>query len=213
MGILKHGPNGHLSGRVGKIVYYNLNGQNVSREIGVKTKDWSSAQIGVRSKTSVSSKLFTHFKPFFNVGFSIVTKDTTMNPFNMMVKINRPKMWTGDDLIVDYSKLELSRGVLQPGENLQASATNQTIDFAWEAKDKMPWPESTDLAMMIAYFPEKERVVVKIGGNARNSGGDQLQLPPSLKGLHAETYIGFVAADRKQVSDSTYLGSLEIPIA
>jgi hypothetical protein len=214
MGISKNGPNGQVTGRVGKLVYYNLNGQPVTRTIGKTSKDSTLPQLSVRTKTAISSKLLKKFQPFFNVGFSIEIKETTMNAFNMAVAINSRKMMTGvyPDFKVDYSKLELSRGLLKQGEQLQASATDEAISFTWAIGEKMPWPESTDLVMMIAYFPEKERALVRIGGNARDTGADELALPPSLKGLHAEIYIAFVAADRKQVSDSTYLGSLNLTI-
>ncbi|MFP5082054.1 DUF6266 family protein [Pedobacter sp. JCM 36344] len=214
MGILKNGLNGPVKGRVGKIVYYELNGQNVSRSIGVIPENWTIPQLSVRMKTSISSKLLKHLKAFFNVGFSIEIKGTTQNTFNMAVGINSQKMMTGvyPNFNVDFSKLVLSRGLLNPGADLQASVTEEVISFTWAATPTMQWPESTDLVMMIAYFPEKERSLVTIGGNARNTGADQLTLPPSLKGLRAETYIAFVAADRKQVSDSTYLGSLNLTI-
>ncbi|MEJ7560730.1 MAG: DUF6266 family protein [Pedobacter sp.] len=214
MGISKNGPNGQVTGRVGKLVYYMLNGQLVSRTIGKTIKEPTLPQLKVRSKNSLSSKLLKKFKPFFNVGFSIEIKDTTMNAFNMAVALNGQTILTGNypDFEFDYSKLVLSRGLLKKGEQLQASATDDYISFTWATVEKMPWPESTDLVMMIAYFPGKERALVKIGGNARNTGADQLALPPSLKGLQAETYIAFVAADRKQVSDSTYLGSLNSAI-
>ena len=212
MAVLKNGPNGQLVGTLAKVVYYNLNGQVVSRSVGKTTKERTIPQLSVTTQTSISSKLLKQLQVFFNVGFSIEIKGTTNNAFNMAVSINRNKMMTGvyPDFGIDYSSIELSRGVLKPGENLQAVSTDKAILFSWDADPKMAWPESTDLVMLIAYFPEHDRSLVKIGGNARNTGADKLILPKSLKNSPAETYMAFVANDRKQVSDSTYLGLVNL---
>jgi hypothetical protein len=213
MGISKGWPNGHYIGRIGNIIYYMLNGQYVSRTVGPRKKKATLPQLRSRLKTSMSSKLLKQFKPFFDIGLSIEVLNTNQNPFNMAVSINSRKMMKGiyPDFQIDYSEIELSRGILKKGENLKANATKKAILFTWDAPEKMPWPESSDLVMMIANFPSKKRSIIKIGGDARNTGADQLKLPVSLQGHHAEVYIAFVAADRKQVSDSTYLGSLTSP--
>ena len=213
MGISKDGPNGHYTGRIGNIIYYMLNGQYVSRTVGPRKKKATLPQLHNRSKTSISSKLLKQFKPFFDVGFSIEVLDTNQNTFNRAVSINSRKMIKGvyPDFQIDYSKIELSRGILKTGENLKATASKKAILFTWDAPEKMPWPECSDLVMMIANFPSKKKSIIKIGGNARNTGADQLKLPVSLQGVQAEVYMAFVAADRKQVSDSTYLGSLTSP--
>jgi len=214
MAVSKGGLNGPVVGRLNNLVSYILNGQVVTRTIGVITSESTVPQLSVRLKTSISSKLLKVFQQFFNVGFSIEVQGTTQNTFNKAVQINSQKMMAGiyPKFEVDYSKIELSRGILKKGENLLAVATEEHISFTWAADPKMAWPESTDLVMMIAYFPQEDRSIVKIGGNAGSTGADALTLPPSLKGFHAEPYMAFVAADRKQVSDSTYLGSLNLPV-
>ena len=128
----------------------------------------------------------------------------------MAVEINKHKMFKGEypNFEIDFPQLELSRGILKPGENLQVTANNDAITFSWMADPIMQWPESTDQVMMLAYFPLQNRTVCKIGGNTRTTGSDQLVLPPTLVGQFAETFFAFVSADRKQVSDSTYTGSI-----
>jgi len=214
MAVSQGGINGPVVGKLNKLVSYVLNGQVVVRSIGTVTAQSTVPQLSARMKTSISSKLLKVLQEFFNVGFSIEVKGSTKNAFNKAVEINSRKMTVGvyPNFQVDYSKIELSRGILKKGENLLAAATDELISFSWTADLKMAWPESTDLVMMIAYFPQENRSVYKIGGNPRSTGADTLTLPPSLKGLHAETYMAFVAADRKQVSDSTYLGSLNLPV-
>ena len=214
MGISKNGHNGQVTGRVGNLVYYMLNGQPVVRSIGKITKAASVPQLSSRKVTRISSKRLKMFKAFTKVGFSIEVIGTTQNAFNMAVSLNKRAMMTGiyPNFQVDYSKLILAKGILKPGEELNVSATDEAISFTWRAEEKMAWPESTDLVMMIAYFPGIDKTIVKVGGNARNTGADQMAIPQSLKGLHSETYIAFVAADRTQVSNSTYLGSLNLAV-
>ncbi|RZK80969.1 MAG: hypothetical protein EOO92_06270 [Pedobacter sp.] len=212
MGILKNGPNGEVTGRLGNLVHYNLNGQNIVRRIGKSSKPPTLPQLSARMANKISGKILKSLKQFIQAGLELEAIGTNKNAFNIAVEINRNKMIKGvyPDLEIDYPKLELSRGILKPGSDLQASLTDEAIVFTWAADPKMEWKEASDLVMMLAYFPEQDRTLCKIGGNARSTGTDQLLLPPSLKNKYAELYIAFAAADRKQVSDSTYLGSLNL---
>jgi hypothetical protein len=210
MAINNNGPGGMFNGRLGNIVYYTLNGRQVSRTIGKRLNKPTDNQIKARATTKMCSELLNHFRSMFDVGFSIEAQGTDLNSFNIAVKVNRKLMFGGDysNYSINYSKLIFSRGVLNPGENLELSNTNDTITFKWKTDDKMQWPESADQVMMLAYFPGQNKVVHKIHGNVRKAGSDQLHLPPSLRGVYAETYIAFVSADRKAVSNSTYTGSI-----
>ncbi|RZK79207.1 MAG: hypothetical protein EOO92_09780 [Pedobacter sp.] len=210
MGIIKGGPNGEVTGRIGNTVYYILNGQNIVRKIGVHVDNPSPAQLRNRLITRLTSLCLNKFMAMINVGFNIEYLNTNIQPFNLAVKLNKSKIVKGTypDFQIDYSKIVLSQGILDPGADLQVVVLENVMTFSWTGDPNMTWESSTDQVMMIAYFPEEERTIVKIDGNKRNEWSDQLIIPPSLVGKYAETYIAFVAADRKQVSDSTYLGSI-----
>ena len=77
----------------------------------------------------------------------------------------------------------------------------------------MSWPEVAEQVMMLAYFPDQDRTEYVLFGNDRISGTAELELPPSLQGKYMETYLSFIAADRKQVANSVYTGSFNKPEA
>jgi hypothetical protein len=209
MGKAKNGPYGPHSGKIGNSVYYTLNGQQVSRGIGLRTKPPTEAELTSRLATKVCSEFLSSVKEFITAGFSVEAQGTKWNPFNLAVMHNRSKIIKGTypDLEIDYSKVILSAGKLKPAENWQVTETGAGLRYSWETHPKMPWPESSDQVMMLAYFPAKQKVVYTLFGNSRLSGSDVLEIQPSLQGEYMETYLSFVAADRKQLADSIYTGS------
>ncbi|MES2827304.1 MAG: DUF6266 family protein [Bacteroidota bacterium] len=215
MGIIKNGPNGAVTGRVDNLVYYMLNGKNIVRKIGKVFTDPTVSQLRARMITKLCGEFFGKLQDYINVGFGIEALGTDKNAFNFAVSENRRKMFTGayPNLEVDYPQLVFSRGDLKQGEEIKSAATAEGISFTWKTDDKMPWAESTDQAMLLAYFPEEKKSVYKLFGNSRITGQDKLVLPPSLLGKYAETYVGYIAADRKAVSLSTYAGRVDQPIA
>ncbi|MGY4384073.1 hypothetical protein ACVWYN_001099 [Pedobacter sp. UYP24] len=212
MGIAINGLHGEVTGRVDNLVYYVLNGKNVVRKVGKSYKPASTAQLSARMLTKLSSQFFSKLQDYINVGFGIEALGTDKNAFNLAIQENKKSMLKGvyPDFTIDYPKLVFSRGVLKTSEGLKAIATVEGISFTWDTDPKMPWAESTDQVMMIAYFPTENKAVHKLFGNNRITGEDQLVLSPSLRGKYAETYIGFISADRKQISDSSYTGSINL---
>lgn len=214
MGILTNGPHGAVTGRVDNLVYYVLNGKNVVRKIGKCSKQPTLPQLRTREITKQSSELFQRMLDFLNVGFGIAALGTDKNAFNLAIQANKSKMFKGTypNLEIDYSQLIVSSGFLKPGEELSSSASEEGISFNWKTDPKMAWAESTDQAMLLAYFPGQKKVVYKLFGNSRIVGNDSLVLPPSLLGRYAETYVCYISADRKQISDSLYTGSVNQPV-
>lgn len=212
MGILTNGPHGEVTGRVDNLVYYVLNGKNVVRKVGKSFKPATEAQLSSRKMTKLSSEFFGRVLDFIKVGYGIEALGTDKNAFNLVIKDNKKRMFKGNypDLEIDYTQLMFSRGYLKTSEDLQASATPEGIAVSWAADPQMPWAESTDQVMILAYFPEEEKSVYKLFGNNRITGNELLPLPSSLNGKYAEVYTAFISADRKQISDSTYTGSVNL---
>jgi hypothetical protein len=210
MGILLQGPNGPFIGRVGNTVYYMLNGVNVCRQIGKNNKPPSDQQLSNRIATKLSGTFFCKVKGFIETGFGIEAQLMNDNAYNRAVKNNKKQMIEGKypNLLINYSQILLSVGELKPATAAKVSQTAEGLTFSWEITPKMPWPESIDQAMMLAYFPEENRSEYLLFGSDRASGTAELTLPPSLQGKYMETYLSFISSDRKQVANSVYTGSL-----
>jgi hypothetical protein len=209
MAIAKNGLQGNYRGRIGNVVYYVLNGKNVSREIGFSTKPPTELQLQTRLVTKLCSELLCKVLDFIKTGFSVEAVKAQDNAFNQAVKYNKKNIVKGSYPVMEiaYDQLLLSKGELQPAENWQVQQTATGLQFSWFTDPKMAWPAATDQVMLLAYFPEQEEVVYTLFGNNRLQGNAQLEIPAALRGGYMETYMSFIAADRKQLADSTYTGS------
>jgi len=210
MAITENGPQGAHRGKIGNLVYYILNGQQVARKNGRKTKPPTEAQLAHQAKVKLVNTFLKTIKDFIHVGFSIERLGTTKNAFNLAVEHNFHKIVSGTypDLDLDYSKLLVSIGKLKPAQNPTVANDTEGLRFNWDTNPQMPFLEATDQVMMLAYFPVQRKSVCTLFGKDRLSGTDLLYLPEDFRAEYAETYIAFISSDRKQLSDSFYLGPL-----
>ncbi|MFA4868290.1 MAG: DUF6266 family protein [Pedobacter sp.] len=209
MAIANDGPGGFHRGRLGNVLYYTLNGKNVSRTIGVYKDRDTEKQRDARLRTKLCSNFFQHIHDFINVGYSVESPNAAYNPFNLAVTANKPNMFSGSypNLQIEYDLLILSKGNLTPAQNPQVVETGTGLEFTWDTDKKMAFPMATDQVMVLAYFPKKKKAFYTLFGTDRLSGKASLQIPASLRGQYMETYISFSSADRTSIADSTYTGS------
>lgn len=209
MGKVINGLHGIFTGRIGNMVYYVLDGENVCREIGENLNPPTEKQLKARAEVKMIGKFLSALNAFIDVGFSTEPAKAGYNPYNFAMKYNRNSIIKGtySNLEIAYDKVLLSKGFLKPAKNLVAARTVDSIKFSWDTDPKMAWPESTDQVMMLAYFVESKKIVYNLFGNSRLSGSDELQIPESMAGEQMETYVSFISADRKGVADSIYTGS------
>jgi len=215
MGIINNGPHGPFRGRIDNTVYYMLGKKNVSRGIGINTKPPTDLQLRNRMVTKLCSKFLCVIKDFIGTGFSAEAALMDDNAYNQAVKHNKSQIFEGKypDVEIAYERVILSKGRLKPAENWRVTEIPIGLQFTWHTEPKMSWAEANEQAMMLAYFPDLDRTEYVLFGNDRISGSAILELPPSLQGKYMETYLSFIAADRKQIADSVYTGSFNKPEA
>jgi len=215
MGILNNGLHGPFTGRIGNTVYYMLGKKNVSREIGINTKPPTDLQLRNRMVTKLCSKFLCTIKDFIGTGFHVEAELMEDNAYNQAIKHNKNRIFEGKypNVKIAYEQVMLSKGRLKPAENWRVTQFPMGLQFTWHADPKMSWSEANEQVMMLAYFPDQGRTEYVLFGNDRISGSAVLELPPSLQGKYMETYLSFIAADRKQVADSVYTGSFNKPEA
>lgn len=209
MAISSNGPGGQHRGRIGNTVYYMLNGQNVSRVIGKYVDPDTEKQRETRLKTKMSGELFQHLNEFIKPGFSVAARGTTKNAFNLAVAFNKRNMFKGTypKIEIEYELLLLSMGNLTTAQKPQVKQEDAGLLFSWHTEERMEYPMSSDRAMVLAYFPAKQKTYLSLFMTDRAAGSVLLPIPASLKNEYMETYISFSSADREQISNSTYTGS------
>jgi hypothetical protein len=207
MGKLLQGIFGPITGRVGDMIYYRLNGQNIARHAGKRVKPFSEAQLASQAQMGLINVFLKVLVEFLKIGFITTDKKSKKSAYNRAVSYNRINAIAGvyPDFMIDYSKVLVSKGKLPVAEGATVELAPEGLRFNWLYNSDMPYPRENDRAMLLAYFPLVGASVYVLEGAARKTGTDVLVLPEELLSAHMEVYMSFAAADRKSVSDSIYL--------
>lgn len=210
MARLKNGILGHITGRVGDMIYYMLNGKLVARNISkISTVPPSELQLASRARFAIANSFTKSVKNFVKVSFG-EAKGPGQNAYNKAISTVLLNALSGEypEYTLDYSKVILSLGSLQPARESSAELENGEVVFTWLSNNK--WPVAADRVMMIAYCEELEEVVYSVGGQKRIVGRDVLNIPQEWSGQRVHLYISFCSEDQKKVANSEYLGNLII---
>jgi hypothetical protein len=210
MGKAKYGIYGPITGRVGNLVFYELNGDHVVRGKGEKSDKLSEAQKSNCLDMAVLMRFFKTTKPFLRVGFANEAKGTNRNFHNIATGYNKMNalIRKNGQPDVDYSKILLSRGTALEPQNVTLALTAAGLKFSWDFDHEAQWSARADQVMMMAYFPESNEAVYTTSGAKREAREDILEIHPSYLDKRMETYISFVTDDRENVSISFYLGRI-----
>lgn len=204
-----NGPNGHLSGKIGNLVYYMLNGIPVVRLIGQPGKP-SKAQLANHSAMAVTSKLLKPMKGFIKYGYGLQAKGTPQNAHNLATSYHKKHALTGEypNIKVDYSKVVLSKGTLSIAEDLIIIKTAEGLEISWNPEYGKDEKHYDDSVMIMLSFPEKNDAGEYLNIARRSEGKCFIGLGKSQLERQIEAYIAFRSADGTQVSDSVYLGNI-----
>lgn len=204
MGKLANGILGGVNGKIGNIIGYNLNGQQVIRTIGVNNKPLSEKQLNNKLQMKVIMQFFHKMDTLIQLGFNPKAKNTTKNYHNLAIAYNKPNALMGfyPEVTIDFSKIILSVGDLAQPENTTVRFTDNHLEFTWEGI------RNTDQVMLLAYAPSTKQMVFEASGAKRAQGKEKLILKPGMENEKLELYISFVSNDRTQVANSLYLGSI-----
>jgi hypothetical protein len=210
MGKLVGGPFGMLHGRVGNLVAYVLNGENIMRKIGKSSKPLTPARKANCEKMTVVNHFLQPALPFIQIGFRFEAEGTNRNAYNEAVSYNKMNALQGEypNISMDYSKVLVSKGNLPAAKQTQIEKTENGIAFTWDTSD-ISSQRQHDRTMLLISFPELGIVSYHPSGSKRIEGKDLLYFDQDYKDEHMEVYISFVNAEGTQVSDSVYAGTFE----
>ena len=92
--------------------------------------------------------------------------------------------------------------------NIEAKVIGNRIEFTWDNTIITEKMKGSDRVMLLAYLPKENRAISLIGGAERLEGGEHLILPEFNEGVYMETYVSFISADYKSISNSVYTGKV-----
>ena len=211
MGKISQGVLGGFSGKVGNIVggtwkgidYMRIKPANVSNP---RTE----GQVDQRSKFSTTLKFLQSMTDFLRVGFKMYANKMTQ--FNAAMSYNLNNAITGSypNFTIDYPNALVSRGGLTGALNPGVSSSGGLVAFTWDDNSGTGSALPTDKALLVVFNPTKGESVYDTAGAVRPTTSQNLAMPNDYIGDDVEVFIGFISEDGKEVSNSTYIGSVTV---
>jgi hypothetical protein len=212
MAIIPHGITGPFIGRVGPVVGYVSRGKSIMRGRPnlSKSRKPSTLQRQQHAKFSLMNKFLGPIIPFLNE--TKKTVDIDLTGYNKAFSYNVKNAITGTypDLMIDYNMVLLTRGDLPNVKSSQAaSPSSGQITFRWTDNSGTGLARPKDKAFVAVYCKELNDWEYAID-LAERSVGSHLFGAARFSGRLVHAYIGFLSANGNDVSDSLYIGELQI---
>jgi hypothetical protein len=191
-----------VSGKVGNVVFFQLNGETFVRGIQQRENDsWTPAQQAHRKRVSQVSQLWRHIKhsqipAIWNLG------DEKMNGYALFLKTNMPA-YASDGSLVDAREIKLATGNLLLPQEFTASRKRPNellITTSWQNKAQPKGERLEDELMVISSTGNAYTDVMATGIHRKSLGGEFAL--PALNIPITHIYLFFASRDRKEYSES-----------
>jgi hypothetical protein len=212
MGRYKQGILGDFSGKVGAVVGSNWRGISYMRGVSAKrSKRNSPAQVEQQQRFGFAVKFLRPFRNLLTLTFRTVANQMTERNSALSDFVKNVVTGTAPNLAVDFSKMEIARGLLENVYDPRVGAgSGSTVNFSWtDNSSEMQGVHPTDRAILVVYSEATARCVFA-SGTALRSGGSGTLTVPQFRGHTVHTWIAFMSEDGKQSSDSHYTGAVEV---
>lgn len=212
MAKLKGGILGPISGSVGPVTGSSWKDIAYIKERPKKKnkkRKSTAAQLAVQHKFRFIQHFMAPFHPYINVGFAKLAKNKT--EINAAFSANYSTAFSGvwPDIKIDFSRFLISRGKLAGLHHLQIERTDPLrLELSWERTALKVAHD--DQLMLVVYSPELKITDGFIGGVKRNALICSFDLNTRFANQDIEVYLSMTSANRKSISDSIYLGRMEI---
>lgn len=212
MGTIDKGFLGGFNGILGNAVGSKWKGKSVikSRPPRKRTTPATELQLQQQAKFALIIAFLKPIRTLLNLTYK-KPAGGDMSGHNMAFSVNKDAI-TGvfPDFAIDYTKVLLSGGSLLNADKLTAASTAAgQLVFTWTDNSDGENELISDMAFVAAYNEEAKRWVQKQRIATRNAGTCTLDVS-AYSGKPVQTYIGFMSADRKKISDSQYTGVVNI---
>ena len=211
MGKIDLGILGSFSGKVGNVVGGKWKGISYMRAKATSVSNpRTDGQMSQRSKFAIALAVLKPMTGFIRVGYKKYTNKQTAFNAAMSYILNNSITGTYPDSSVDMSKVLVSRGSLTGALNGIATSENGLVTLNWDDNSGSGNALQTDKALIVVLNPIRSESVFDTGGSQRVTGTENLTVPADWVGENVEVFLGFIAEDGKDVSNSSYLGSVTV---
>lgn len=212
MGVIKPGVLGNAKGKVGNLIFYEVNGQLRVRQCPGEVKNpRSPKQTAQRTRMKGIADLYGCFDWFIYYNWKSVTEGTTMNGYNLFMSCNIRNL-DGNGEIIDHSQLWVTKGdLLVPRWVKMEAGEGGKMLITWDtAAGDTPLSENDRLQIAVHTIREdksdKDIMVATETQAERRTGRYEWTVPEQVGKAHV--YGFFKGKYEDTASDSFYLGSL-----
>lgn len=204
MAIIK---DGNISGKMGRMVGYVRDGENVLRMAPQRTAPPTERELINQYIFGLVQDWVTPLTLFLKRGFKNYSRKVYGANAAKSLIHRRALHRDGYNSTIDPSLVLVSSGKVLLPEGLQASlGAEGEVLFSWDPVTSGASPR--DRIMLLAYNLEKKLPEFELSGPKRHEGTARLALTGNIPGTY-HLYAAFVSEDGEEQSDSYYLGSLE----
>jgi hypothetical protein len=213
MGKFSKGIFGNFSGKIGQVVGSSWRGTDYLKSLPRinKNRQPSPAQLEQQAKFAMVTAFLGPIREVLNIGFRNAPSAATT--YNHALADNIKFAITGvfPSLALDYSLLQLSRGVMPGGTNSTVTALpGGALQFTWGDNTGKGKALATDLVVALVYSPELNDSEYSIGAATRADQSLTFVLPADFSGKVVETWILWAASNGKEVTATNYTGAVTV---
>jgi Family of unknown function (DUF6266) len=211
MAILYNGINGPFSGKVGTVVGYKWKNKAVMRGLPSQRKRGPSPlQLQQHAKFRLMNAFLNPLVSLLNLTFNNLAFE--MTGYNKAFSYNVKNAIAGvyPEYNIDYHMVLISRGDL-PNITMPSVTSSEPgiLKFSWTDNSGKGKAKPTDMAFVAVFNEEKKQWINKLNLSMRSSGDCSIDVT-KLFAKQVHCYIGFISEDGKEVTDSIYIGMINL---
>lgn len=207
-----------LSGSVGELVFYQVDGKTYSRRkhgkqskaTKAKTSPAKRRSQSVMSQTHAFLRKITHLLRF---GYQNQT-DGASRPYHAAVSYTSKNSFitTGDSKTLDISLVKVSQGTLLGPQDAKAIRVPEGVEFSWTDNSRQGSAKPTDQVFVCLLSTAGNGSEWEFLGSQRSGRKHELPLQIGYSGIQWHAWIAFSQENpwtkKRTLSDSVYLGTV-----
>jgi hypothetical protein len=210
MATIKKGILGGFSGKVGNVVGANWKTISYMRSHAQKVKNpRTPKQIAHRQKFKLMFDYLKPITPFLKVGFQLYAQKQTPHNAALSYNMKNAVFGTSPNWWLNKHRILVTRGNLTPIKRVFFHRNGQHIFLNWGDNTGVGNSKPDDNSLIIVYNTTKGEYLSTINGPERNYRMAGFRIPDSWKDCWFDVHFAFISADRKQVSNSVFVGSMQ----
>lgn len=211
MGTIKKGILGGFRGKVGTVIGARWRGKYVMRSVPEINEDRlpTEEQRKVRERFGLVARFLNPMKPI--VGKYFGKKQGDKSPFNLATSyhIKEAVLEVGEDFVMDYPKVLISKGDLSGLQSPTLTATvANVLQLDYTDNTGQGFAKADDQLLVVLYVADLGEYQLFTPAGTREETAINLPVSQYWSGLVINAWATFVDAEGKRVATSTYLGAV-----